>query len=69
MPKPSKKELVKLCKDHNVQLLLNKFVSDELETLSPVFDLGKGFRYPIVDEIVGESNTDNFLSSLYEGEF
>ncbi|MFA5364821.1 MAG: hypothetical protein WC325_06535 [Candidatus Bathyarchaeia archaeon] len=67
MPKPLKKELLKLCKDHSVQLLLNKFFSDELETLNPVFDLKNGFRYPIVDEIVGESNAENFLNALFEG--
>lgn len=68
MPKASKKELLKLYKDHKVQLLISKFVSDELGTLNPIFDPKQGFRYPIVDEIVGgSSNTEEFLQKLFEG--
>jgi len=68
MPKASKKELFRLYKDHNVQLLISKFVSGELGTLNPTFDPKHGFRYPIVDDIVGESSsTDEFLQKLFEG--
>ena len=68
MPKASKKELLRLYKDHKVQLLISKFVSDELDTLNPTFDPKHGFRYPIVDEIVGgSSSTDDFLQKLFEG--
>ncbi len=67
MPKASKKELFKLYKDHKVQLLISKFVSDELDTLNPIYDQKHGFRYPIVDEIVGDSSTDEFLQKLFEG--
>ncbi len=68
MPKVSKKELLELYKDHKVQLLISKFVSDELGTLKPTYDPEKGFRYPIVDEIVGNpSGTEEFLQKLFEG--
>ena len=68
MPKASKKELLKLYKDHKVQLLISKFVSDELGTLNPIYDPKQGFRYPIVDEIVGDSSsTEEFLQKLFEG--
>jgi len=68
MPKASKKELLKLYKDHKVQLLISKFVSDELDALNPVYDPKQGFRYPIVDEIVGDSSsTKEFLQKLFEG--
>jgi transcription elongation factor Elf1 len=68
MPKASKNELLKLYKDHNVQLLISKFVSDELGTLKPIYDPKQGFSYPMVDDIVGDpSRTEEFLQKLFEG--
>jgi len=68
MPKASKKELLKLYKDHKVQLLISKFVSDELGTLNPIYDPKQGFRYPVIDEIVGDSSrTEKFLQEMFEG--
>jgi transcription elongation factor Elf1 len=68
MPKASKKELLKLYKDHKVQLLISKFVSDELGTLNPIYDPKRGFSYPIIDEILGDSSsTEKFLQNLFEG--
>jgi transcription elongation factor Elf1 len=68
MPKASKNELLKLYKDHNVQLLISKFVSDELGTLKPIYDPKHGFSYPMVDDIVGDpSRTEEFLQKLFEG--
>ncbi|MCW4016203.1 MAG: hypothetical protein NWF06_07530 [Candidatus Bathyarchaeota archaeon] len=67
MPKASKKGLLKLYKDHNVQLLISKFVSGELDALNPTFDPKQGFRYPIVDNLVGDSSTEDFLQSLSDG--
>jgi len=68
MPKASKKELLKLYKDHKVQLLISKFVSEELGVLNPVYDPKQGFRYPVIDEIVGNSvNTEKFLQKMFEG--
>jgi transcription elongation factor Elf1 len=68
MSNVAKKELHKLYKDHKVQLLISKFMSDKLGTLNPVYDPKHGFRYPIVEEIVGDpSSTEEFLQQLFEG--
>ena len=68
MPKASKKELLRLYKDHKVQLFISKFVSGELGTLNPTFDRKHGFRYPVIAEVVGDpSKTDEFLQELFEG--
>lgn len=68
MPKASKKELQRLFKDHKAQLLISKFVSDDLNILYPKFDSKKGFRYPIIEDILGDfSSTETFLERLFEG--
>jgi transcription elongation factor Elf1 len=68
MPKASKKELQKLLKDHKTQLLISKFVSDDLDTLYPTFDTKKGFKYPIIENILGDSSgIETFLERLFEG--
>lgn len=65
MPKASKDERIKLYKDPNVQHFIGKFVSGELSKLEPVYDSERGFKYPVVDAIVGgSSNTEEFLESL-----
>jgi len=66
MPKASKKQSLKLYKDPKVQLLISKFVSGELDTLNPTFDPKHGFRYPLVDKIIGDYNTDEFLQELFK---
>jgi len=67
MSKASKDQRVKLYKNHNVQLFVSKFVSGELSKLDPVYDPKYGYRYPVVDAIVGDpSSTDEFLHSLSE---
>jgi transcription elongation factor Elf1 len=67
MSKASKDQRVKLYKDHNVQLLISKFVSGELSKLNPVYDPKYGYRYPVVDAIVGDpSGTNELLQSLSE---
>lgn len=67
MPKASKIERAELYKEPIVQLLLNKFVSGELEELTPVYDLKEGYKYPVVEAIVGESSlVEEFLNRLYE---
>jgi transcription elongation factor Elf1 len=67
MSKASKDQRIKLYKDHNVQLLISKFVSGELSKLNPVYDPKYGYRYPVVDVIVGDpSGTDELLQSLSE---
>jgi hypothetical protein len=68
MPKVSKKELQKLYKNNKVQLLISKFMSDTHGTLNPIYEPKRGFRYPIVDEIVGgTSSAEEFLEKLFEG--
>ncbi len=58
---------IRLYKDHNVQLFISKFVSGELSKLNPVYDPKYGYRYPVVDAIVGDSSsTDELLQSLFK---
>jgi len=67
MSKASKDQRVKLYKDRNVQLLISKFVSGELSKLNPVYDSKYGYKYPVVDAIVGDpSRTYGLLQSLFE---
>jgi len=67
MSKASKDQRVKLYKDRNVQLLISKFVSGELGKLNPFYDPKYGYKYPVVDAIVGDpSSTDELLQSLFE---
>jgi hypothetical protein len=66
MQKAGKKEPLELYRDRNVQVLLSKFLSGELETLEPVYDLKTGYRYPVVEAIVGEaSQVEPFLNKLH----
>ena len=53
--------------DRRVQALLNKFMSGSIDTLTPIFDLNRGFVYPDVEEIIGESeDAEKFLAMLVE---
>jgi hypothetical protein len=66
MQKAEKKETHALYKDRNVQILLSKFLSGELETLEPVYDPKTGYHYPVVEAIVGEaSQVEPFLNKLH----
>ena len=66
MQKTEKKETLTLYKDRNVQILLSKFLNDEIETLDPVYDSKTGYHYPIVETIVGEaSQIEPFLNKLH----
>lgn len=65
MPKDSKEQRAEVYKDHRVQLLVSKFVSGELSRLEPVYDPKHGYRYPVVEKIVGDTSTANeFLRHL-----
>jgi len=69
MPKEAQKHnnRIQLYKDRNVQLFISKFVSGELSKVNPVYDPKYGYRYPVVDAIVGDpSSTDELLQSLFE---
>ena len=67
MPKASRMKLLELYKDPKVQLLISKFVSEELNELNPIYEPKKGLRYPIIEEILGgSSNTEKFLQKMFE---
>jgi hypothetical protein len=56
MQQAEKKETHELYKDRNVQMLLSKFLSGEIKTIEPVYDSEVGYRYPVVENIVGEAS-------------
>jgi transposase-like protein len=67
MSKTSKMNRTELCKDSNTQVFLSKFLSDEITELEPVYDSKIGYRYPIVEAIVGgASDAEEFLNKLHE---
>jgi hypothetical protein len=67
MQQAEKKETRELYRDRNVQMLLSKFLSGEIETLEPVYDSEVGYRYPVLETIVGDSSqVEPFLNKLYE---
>jgi len=69
MQQADKKEARELYRDRNVQLLLSKFLSGEIEKLEPVYAPDVGYSYPLVEEIVGDaSQVEDFLNKLYEAE-
>ncbi len=54
-------------KNHKVQVFLSKFISENLGTVYPIFDLKHGNRYPDVEKIVGSpESTKEFLKNLYD---
>jgi len=66
MSKVSKDQRSEVYKDHRVQLLLSKFTSREISKLEPVYDPIHGYRYPVVEAIVGTPPaTDDFLNNLF----
>jgi transcription elongation factor Elf1 len=66
MLKSNKMERLELYKDRNTQVLLNKFLSDEIRELEPVYDPKLGYRYPTVEAIVGDASAaDAFLNRLH----
>jgi len=65
MSQNSKIQQAEVYKDHRVQLLLSKFISGEIKKINPVFDYKYGYRYRVVEEIVGNpSDVDAFLKEL-----
>jgi hypothetical protein len=67
MLKTGKLERAEIYKDRDTQVFLSKFLSGEIGELVPVCDPKLGYRYPIVEAIVGEaSSADAFLNRLYE---
>jgi transcription elongation factor Elf1 len=65
MSKASKTERAELYKDHLVQVFLSKFLSGETTKLDPVFDPEHGYRYPLVEKILGDpAKVEEFLDKL-----
>jgi len=60
-------ERAEVYKNHRSQLILNKFLSGEVTRLDPVYDPKYGYRYPIVEAIMGDPvETKEHLNKLYE---
>ena len=57
---------IEVHKDRRTQLLLSKFTSGEISELIPVFDPKCGYRYPVVESIVEQSEVEDFLKLLSE---
>jgi len=67
MSKASKAQRSEVYKDHRVQLLLSKFTSKEIAKLEPSYDPIHGYRYPVVEAIVGSrSAVEPFVKNLFE---
>jgi len=67
MAKSLREERSEVYRDHRAQLILGKFLSGEVERLTPVYDFKYGYSYPTVEAIVGDhAETEAFLSHLYE---
>lgn len=67
MPKTDKVNRAELYKNRNTQAFLSKFLSSEIGELEPVYDPKIGYRYQIVEAIIGgSSNVEDFLNKLYE---
>jgi hypothetical protein len=57
---------LELYKDRSTQVFLSKFLSGEISELQPVYDPKLGYRYPLVETIVGPTvNVEAFLGKLY----
>jgi len=67
MAKASKTERTEAFRDQRAQMVLSKFLSGELTKLDPVYDPTYGYRYPVIETIIGDpSVTEEFLTHLYE---
>jgi len=67
MQKTGKPKRAELYKDRNTQAFLSKFLSGEIGELEPVYDPKLGYRYPIVEAIVGDAaDVEDFLNRLCE---
>jgi hypothetical protein len=65
MSKPEKAQRAELYKDRLVQVLLSKFLSGEISKLEPVYDANQGYRYTVLEKILGGSaGADDFLKQL-----
>jgi thiol-disulfide isomerase/thioredoxin len=67
MSKTSKSERLEIYKDRDVQVLLSRFLNEEIKELLPVSSPDRDYGYPIVEAIVGDrSRAEAFLDRLYQ---
>ncbi len=67
MQEPGKAERADLYKDRNTQVFLSKFLSGEITELEPVYDPKMGYKYALVEAILGEAaDAEDFLAKLHE---
>jgi len=67
MLKPNKIERMELYRERNTQAFLSKFLSGEISELEPVYDPKLGYRYPMVETILGDaSEVEPFLNRLFD---
>ncbi|MGD0159998.1 MAG: hypothetical protein ABSB89_06835 [Candidatus Bathyarchaeia archaeon] len=67
METTAKAERQELYRDRNTQVLLSKLLAGEPSEIEPRFDSKRGYRYEIVETIVGDaSKAEAFLERLYE---
>jgi len=67
MKKTGKTKRAELYTDRNTQAFLGKFLSGEIRELEPVYDPKLGYRYPVVEAIVGDAaKAEDFLNRLCE---
>jgi hypothetical protein len=61
------KETLELYRNRNIQMLISKFLSGEIKKIEPVYDPKVGYRYPVVEAIIGEaSQVEPFLNKLHK---
>jgi transcription elongation factor Elf1 len=67
MQKSNKIERMELYRERNTQAFLSKFLNGEISELEPVYDPKLGYRYPMVETILGgASEVEPFLNRLFE---
>ena len=65
MSQVTKTKKCEIYSDQKVQLLINKFNNQKIKKIEPVFDHEYGYRYPVIEAIVGSPNTvRSFLNHL-----
>ena len=65
MSKAPKTDRAELYKDHLVQVVLSKFLSGELARLDPVYDPNQGYKYPLIEAILGNpAKVEELLTKL-----
>lgn len=65
--KSERAERAEIYKDHRSQQILGKFLSGEITKIDPVYDPKYGYRYPIVEAVMGDSSSaGHFLNHLYQ---